>query len=179
MDDRSKSNSLLRFPRSSTILSGWSSAPLKQPFHPCRQSLYTSGGIKGHATGDELPRVVADERTPALRRHAVAWTPVPMRGHILPDSTWRDPQAKFELQLVGHTPLTPRQIVASHPLNERFQLHRDSWSSRFGAPAPQHAEPLTAPTHKRFRLHDHESWVPVEPLRQPDQRHTNGISSAT
>ena len=50
--------------------------PLKQLSDPGSQGLYTVGEIASHATGDEVSRVMANARTPALGRHALAWSRV-------------------------------------------------------------------------------------------------------
>jgi hypothetical protein len=140
--------------------------------------LYTSGEIGGHTTNDEVPRVIANECTPALRQHAVAWRSTEVRGHVLADRTRRNPQAEFEPQFIGNAPLAPREIVACHLPDERLQFHRDRWPSREWCAAPELFEPLAPPPDERLRLHHRESLRPVEPLRQPDQSHANGIGGA-
>jgi hypothetical protein len=74
--------------------------------------------------------MMAHERMPALRQHAVAWRAIEVRGQVLADGARRDPQAELEAQFVGDAPLPPRQIVARHLPDEPLQLHRDRWSAR-------------------------------------------------
>jgi hypothetical protein len=69
--------------------------------------------------------MIANERTPALRQHAVAWSSIEVRGQVLAYGARRDPQAHLQAQFVGDAPLTPRQIVARHLTDEPLQLHRD------------------------------------------------------
>lgn len=97
---------------------------------------------------DEVPRVLAHERTPALGRNAVAWTSVRPLGHIRADSSRRDPQAELEEQFVGNTPLTPRGVVTSHMMNERLQVRWDRGPSGLGFPALQQTTSLVAPAGK-------------------------------
>jgi len=45
--------------------------------------------------------VVAHERMPALRRHALARSSIEVRGHVLAYGARRDLQSEFELQFIG------------------------------------------------------------------------------
>jgi hypothetical protein len=65
--------------------------------------------------------------------------------------------------------LAPAQIVARHLPDESLQLPRDGWPASSGGPAPQHAEPLTAPRCKRLWLRYGQGVLPVTPPRPPDQ----------
>jgi hypothetical protein len=118
---------------------------------------------------------MANKRTPALGRRALARARVQMRGYILVHGTRRDPQAQLELQFVGDAPLTPREVVACHLPDERLQLSQNRGPSRARCAAPELLAPLATPPLKRLRLYHRQSWSPVKSLRQPDQGETGGI----
>jgi hypothetical protein len=84
-------------------------------------------------------------------------------------------QVELELQFVGNTPLTPRQIVARHLPDERLQLHRDWGPSGLGFPEPPQTTSLAAPAGKSLGLNDGQGWLPIEPARQPDQGEARGV----
>ena len=54
---------------------------LKESYDPCRHSLHATGETRENAADNEVPRVIAQECTPALRRHATAWSATEMPGH--------------------------------------------------------------------------------------------------
>jgi len=93
--------------------------------------------IHGHATYDESLRVIAQERPPALRLHAVTWCSVEVLRHVLADGAWRDLQTELEPQLVGDASLPPCKVVARHLPDERLQLRGDRGPSWLGWPAPE------------------------------------------
>ncbi len=74
--------------------------------------------------------MIAQERTPALRRHTMAWSSTAMPGPVRADRARRDPQSELQPQLVGETPLAPGAMVTRHLLDEPVQLHRDRGPSR-------------------------------------------------
>jgi hypothetical protein len=81
------------------------------------------GEIAGHATGDEAPRVMANARTPALGRHALAWSRVQMLGYLRVHGARQDPQAQLEPQFIGDAPLTPHEVLMRYLPDARWQLH--------------------------------------------------------
>jgi hypothetical protein len=104
--------------------------PLRELEEAYKQDLQASDDVHNHAMDDEVPGVVAPERPPALRRHAVAWSAMEVRGHVLADGARRDLQAQLELQFVGDTPLTPGEVLMRHLPDERLQLDRNGGPSR-------------------------------------------------
>ena len=67
--------------------------------------------------------MIAQERPPALRRHAVVWSAIEVCGHVLAYGARRDPQAQLEAQFVGDALPTLGAIVARHLPDECLQLH--------------------------------------------------------
>ena len=141
--------------------------------------MHASDEVHRDAADDEVPCVVAHERTPALRWHAVAWRSIEVRGHVLADRARRDPQAQLEPQFIGDAPLTPREVGARHLPDEDLQLHWDRRPSRGRCAVPEQSKPLAPPPVERCRLHHHQSRLGVEPLRQPDQDETSGVAGAS
>jgi hypothetical protein len=130
--------------------------PLGDLYEAYRQGLHASDEVHRHTTNDEIPCVVAHERTPALRRHAVAWSSIEVLGQVLADRARRDSQARLELQFVRNTPLTPGEIVTRHLPDKPLQLHWDWGPARTCCVAPEQVPPL-APPLKRFRLYHDQS----------------------
>jgi hypothetical protein len=123
--------------------------------------------------------MITQERPPALGRHALAWSSTEIPGYVLVHRARRDLQAELEPQFVGNTALAPCEIVARHLPDKGLQLHWDRGASRVRCAVPEQSGPLVPPPFERFRLHHHESWVTVEPLRQPDQDETSGVAGAS
>jgi hypothetical protein len=120
--------------------------------------------------------MVTQEGVPALHRHALAWSSVETRGHILADRARRDLQAEFEPQFVGDAPLAPGEVLTRHLADESLQLRWDRRPSRTRRPWSEQLESLAPPPRERFRLHHHESPVPVKPPRQPEQGDPGGMT---
>ena len=120
----------------------------KDAYHPRRHGLHALGAVHRHATDDEVLRVTAQERPPALRWHAVAGRSIRVRGHVLADGVRRDLQAACEPPFVGETPLTPGVMVARHLPDECLQLRRDRRPSWLGWPSPEEAQALATPARK-------------------------------
>ena len=89
--------------------------------------------------------LVADERGPALRGTAVAWTSHAVAWRIFVHGSRRDSQTKLQQQFVGNALLAPCWIVLRHLADKRLQLRRNAWPSRARFPAPEQPEPLAMP----------------------------------
>jgi hypothetical protein len=67
--------------------------------------------------------MMANARTPALGRQALAWSRVQRLGCLRVHGARRDPQAQLGPQFIGDAPLTPHEVLMRYPLDARWQLH--------------------------------------------------------
>jgi hypothetical protein len=109
----------------------------------------------------------------------MAWRSIEMRGHVLAYGARRNLKAELEPQFVGDAPLAPGEVLTRHLADEPLQLHRDRGPARARCPVQEQVVPLAPPPCECFRLHHHESPVPVKPLRQPEQGDPGGIIRAS
>ena len=109
--------------------------------------------------GDDLA-VVAEERSPALTRRWIDWTP----GHEAGDGALGDDEAEF-LDLAVNAWRAPRRILGRHPVNESADLGRCAGASSVAPrlPAPVPTEALAMPADDGLGLHDGERLLPSRP----------------
>jgi hypothetical protein len=98
--------------------------------------------------------LVADERGPALRGTAVAWTSHAVAWRIFVHGSRRDSQTKLQQQFVGNALLAPGRILQGHAANQCPQVLGQSRSSRPGFPPPKQAKALTMPSDEGRGFHN-------------------------
>ena len=114
----------------------------------------------------------ANARSPALGRHASAWSRVQRLGCLRVHGARRDPQAQLEPQFIGDAPLALREVLTRHLPDARWQLHWDRGPSRGRCAVPEQSEPLAPPPHEGLGLDDSQHGPSLAPPGQPHQSDT-------
>jgi hypothetical protein len=87
----------------------------------------------------------------------MAWSAIEVRGQVLANCAWRDPQAQLQPQFISDAPLSPREVFMRYLLDERLQLDRNRGPARARWAMPPQVPPLAPPPLKGLWLYNSES----------------------